>query len=262
MDKLLLEMEVVFIYKLIIVEDEYEIRLGLANYFPWKDIGFEVVGQFENGKECLNYISKNHVDTVLCDIKMPVMSGLELAKVISESNINVKMVIISGYTEFEYARQALRYGVKDYIVKPTKYSEIVEVFNKIKRELDSEQYDEMKAQSKNETIYESGGQGDIISIIKKYIKENYKDATLEDAAKIVYMNPYYLSKFFKQKTGKNFSDYLTEVKMKKAADFLKNPLYKTYEVSSMVGYKNPKNFTRAFKKFYRKSPREYVISEK
>lgn len=125
-------------YTLVVVDDEYEIRTGLSNCFPWREVGFNVVKQFENGKECLNYICKNKVDTVLCDVKMPIMSGIELAKEIFEKNIDTKMVIISGYTDFEYARQALRYGVKDYIVKPTKYNEMVEVFKRIKSELDNE----------------------------------------------------------------------------------------------------------------------------
>jgi YesN/AraC family two-component response regulator len=242
------------------VEDEYEIRVGLSNYFPWSEIGFKIVGQFENGKQALDYILTNHVDAILCDIKMPVMSGIELAKIVCTSNINTKIVFISGYREFEYAQQAIRYGVKNYIVKPTKYSEIVEIFSEIKKELDSEHHNMIQSLFESKAIYEESGHGNAISAIKNYINENYENVTLEDVAKIVYMNPYYLSKFFKQKTGKNFSDYLTEVKMKKAAEFLKNPLYKTYEVGSMVGYKNPKNFTRAFKKYYGKSPSEYISS--
>ncbi|MDI3478179.1 MAG: two-component system, response regulator YesN [Thermoanaerobacterium sp.] len=243
-------------YTLVVVDDEYEIRTGLSNCFPWREVGFNVVKQFENGRECLNYICKNKVDTVLCDVKMPIMSGIELAKEIFEKNIDTKMVIISGYTDFEYARQALRYGVKDYIVKPTKYNEIVEVFKRIKSELDSENISERNIVD-NEKSKEFNS---IISIIKNYVEENYNNVTLEDVAKIVYMNPYYLSKYFKQKTGMNFSDYITYVRMKKAVEFLKNPLYKTYEVGYMIGYKNPKNFSRAFKKYFKKSPKEYINS--
>lgn len=244
------------IYTLVVVEDEYEIRTGLVNCFPWGKMGFTVVEEFENGGECFEYLCKNKVDTILCDIKMPVMSGIELAKKIFESNINTKVVIISGYTDFEYARQALRYGVKDYIVKPTKYNEIIDVFSRIKKELDNENTKEINNSYNNEIDQYNS----IISIIEKYVDEHYSDVTLEDVAKVVYMNPCYLSKYFKQKTGMNFSDYITEVRMKKAVEFLKNPLYKTYEISYMIGYKNPKNFTRAFKKYFKKSPREFVNS--
>lgn len=249
-------------YKLIIVEDEYEIRIGLSNYFPWAEIGFNIVGQFENGKKALEYIEKNPVDVLLSDIKMPIMTGLDLIKIIYTNKLNIKTVLISGYRDFDFAQKALKYRVKNYIVKPTIYSEVVEVFTAIKKELDEEQYTSIQPQSENIIVEENNQQGGIIKTIKCYIKQNYKDVTLEDIAKLVYMNPYYLSKFFKQKSGQNFSDYLTEIKMKKAIELMSDLSYKTYEISLMIGYKNPKNFSRAFKNYYGKSPSEYRNSGK
>jgi len=246
-------------YNLIIVEDEYEIRNGLSICFPWNEMGFNVVGLFENGKAALDYILKNHVDTILCDIKMPVMSGIELARVVSNYNTNVKIVFISGYQEFEYAQKAMKYGVKSYITKPAKYDEVIDIFTSIKKELDQYKNKKMEFEDTNikNNMSKLNPSENLINTIKEYINENYKDATLENISKLVYMNPYYLSRFFKQKTGQNFSDYLLEVRMKKALELLKIPLYKTYEVSLMVGYSNPKNFTRAFKKYYGKPPSEF-----
>jgi YesN/AraC family two-component response regulator len=97
----------------------------------------------------------------------------------------------------------------------------------------------------------------IISFVKDYVNENYKGAKLEDIAEEVHMNPNYLSQFFKQKTGECFSNYLIKVKMNRAAELLDDIKYKTYEISEMVGYSNTKNFTRTFKNFYGKSPKEY-----
>ncbi|UUZ94754.1 helix-turn-helix transcriptional regulator [Paenibacillus sp. P25] len=71
------------------------------------------------------------------------------------------------------------------------------------------------------------------------------------------MNPYYLSKYFKSKTGENFSDYLTRIRMNTAAELLKDIKYKTYEVSEMVGYSSAKNFTRTFRKYFGQSPKEF-----
>jgi two-component system, response regulator YesN len=245
------------LYKLLIVDDEYEIRIGLSNYFPWNDMGFEVVGQAENGKSALEFITKNDVDIILCDIKMPIMSGIDLAKEIYNNRMNVKVIFLSGYKDFGFAQEAIKYGVKNYIVKPTKYSEIVEVFSGLKNELDkdylhSEVEKEMSSNPQGFNLEEN-----VIATVKAYVQKDYKDATLEEAAKLAYMNPYYLSKYFKEKTGTNFSDYLIDVKMKKAAELLKNIAYKTYDISEIVGYQNPKNFTRAFKKFFGKSPSEY-----
>lgn len=247
-------------YHLLIADDEYEIRNGLANYFPWNKIGFEISATVENGFEAMEQIKAHPVDAVLCDIRMPMMSGLDLARELHERGAPVKVVLLSGYREFDYARQALEYGVCDYILKPTKYMEIVKVFTKVREDLD--QRTALPAADEKQSLNGFNFHGEIIETVQGYIARNYQNATLEDAAHLVYMNPFYLSKLFKQKTNMTFSDYLMRVKMEKAAELLKNLAYKVYDVSLMVGYSNPKNFTRAFKSYFNKSPNEFRKSEK
>ncbi|TCL70021.1 helix-turn-helix protein [Hydrogenispora ethanolica] len=241
-------------YRLIIVDDEAEIRAGLCNYFPWNQLGFEVAGQFENGLQALEYIESCPVDVLLCDIRMPFMSGLELAKELNARGSQVKILLLSGYREFDYAREALEYGVKDYIIKPTKYDELIKSFSKIKAELDREKAPKEPAEKAGEGI---GYNEKVIATVKNYLQDNFQTATLEEAAQLVHMNPFYLSKFFKDKTGENFSDFLIAVRMERAARFLNDIAYKTYEISEMVGYSNPKNFTRTFKKYFGKTPKEF-----
>lgn len=235
-------------YRLLIVDDEYEIRNGLCKFFPWDAIGFKVVGQVENGQQALEFIKRENVDAVLCDIMMPVMTGLELAKILHESKSKVKIIFFSGYQDFKYAQKAIEYGVNSYILKSTNYNELIRVFSNVKRNLDEENKSEPDNLNFNEKI---------IYIIKKYVNENYRDVTLEDLTKLVHMNPDYISKFFKQKTNQNFSDYLIEVRMKNAARLLDDVRYKIYEISDMVGYSNSFNFTRTFKNYFGMSPSEY-----
>lgn len=189
---------------------------------------------------------------------MPVMSGLELANLLSESKQKVRVIFFSGYKDFNYAQKALEYGVKSYILKSTNYNELIRVFSKIKSELDEENKANT-GKNEHEIRNENGINFNekIISIIKSYVEKNYASVTLEDLTKQVHMNPDYISKFFKQKTGQNFSDYLIEVRMKKSAELLDNISYKTYEISDMVGYSNSFNFTRTFKNYFGMSPREY-----
>lgn len=236
-------------YQLLIVNDEYEIRTGLANYFPWSDIGFEVAGECGNGREALEFMDSHPIHVILCDIRMPVMDGLELAKELSGRNAGTKIVFLSGYKEFDYVRQALLYRASDYILKPTRFEQIKEVFGKLKHELDEElqPHNTLSAQEPS----------DIIKSIKRIVQEQLTFVTLESVAKEVYMNPFYISKLFKQKTGENFMDYVTRCRMEKAAKMLGDSLYKTYEISEMAGYSNPKNFARAFKKYYGLTPSEY-----
>lgn len=123
-------------YKLVVVDDEKAIRKGICKYIDWESMGFEVVADFEDGKETIDYIKNNEVDVVLTDIEMAEVSGLELARYIHENNLLLKTVIISGYKEFEYARKAVEYGVEHYLLKPVRLEEVSQVFAKIKNELD------------------------------------------------------------------------------------------------------------------------------
>ncbi|WP_110930849.1 response regulator transcription factor [Paenibacillus bouchesdurhonensis] len=242
-------------YNLLIVDDEAETREALSSYFPWGEVGFEVVGQVNNGQEALAFIAgEERVDVVLTDIKMPIMSGVELAEKLYNNRRHIKIVFISGYRDFEYAQKALHYRVKNYVLKPAKYHVLTEVFLKIKEELEDER---TLPEPKPEADYPRNDESLIIHKIKSYVKENYKDASLEEVARLVHMNANYLSFFFKQKTGQNFSDYLIQTKMEVAVHLLQNVSYKTYEVSEMVGYSNAKNFTRTFKSYYGKTPSEY-----
>ena len=246
-------------YKLLIADDENEIGNAIRNYFPWDEIGFEVVDWCENGKQALDYINRNAVHVIFCDIQMPVMSGLELADQLHKQKSQVKVVFLSGHSEFEYARKALSLGVKDYLVKPAKYKELLNVFSRIKLELDEEHLTppiESSYIPDNDEERMNHSER-IIAAIKRYIEECYCDAQLDDAAKVVHMNPNYLSHIFKQKTGQNFSEYLVSIRMRKAAELLRDVKYKIYDVSSMVGYSSPKNFARTFKGYYGKTPSEY-----
>jgi len=234
-------------YKLLLVDDEAEIRNGLSLYFPWHEIGFEITAALDNGRKALEFIHRNHVDVMLCDIMMPIMTGLELAKELHDCRSRLKIILLSGYKDFEYAKQALSYNVKGYIVKPTKYNELYEVFSSLKMELDQEGPRPVAATFDEKVTAE----------IKSYVEQHYREVTLEDAAALVHMNPFYVSKYFKEKTGQTFTDYVVQVKMKKAAELLNDIRYKTYEISEMVGYSHAKNFTRTFKKYFGVSPRAY-----
>ncbi|MNO17368.1 putative response regulatory protein [compost metagenome] len=247
-------------YNLLIVDDEAETREALSSYFPWNEVGFQVVGQANNGQEALRLIAEGErVDIVLTDIKMPVMSGIELAEQLYNHRRQIKVVFLSGYRDFEYAQQALHYRVINYVLKPAKYHVLLDVFGKIKEELEAEATPE-KLESEpglDACPPGHGGESLIIQKIKEYVKTNYKDASLEEVARRVHMNANYLSFFFKQKTGQNFSDYVLQTKMEMAVSLLRDVSYKTYEISEIVGYSNAKNFTRTFKSYYGQTPSEY-----
>lgn len=105
-------------YKILLVDDEYLVRKGLRNTVNWESLGIEIVEECENGKQALSAVNKYHPDLILSDVRMPVMDGLELAENLNENKFDGAIIFYSGYSDFEYVRKALEYGVSGYILKP------------------------------------------------------------------------------------------------------------------------------------------------
>jgi two-component system response regulator YesN len=119
--------------KLLIVEDEIEIRNGIKNVIDWTSNNIIICGTAENGKEALKLINDLEPDIMLLDIRMPVMNGLEVLKHLTEINSNVKSIILSGYDDFSYVQQALQLGVCDYLLKPCEPNEILSTVLRVKK---------------------------------------------------------------------------------------------------------------------------------
>lgn len=133
-------------YKVLIVDDEIMIRRGLSKIIHWEEIGFEMAGAVGNAMEALELIKKTPVDVLLTDISMPEMTGLELIHQARKILPGLKTVVISGYSEFDYAREAIELKVENYILKPLDPKKITETFQKICKELDQEQRRERREQ--------------------------------------------------------------------------------------------------------------------
>lgn len=218
-------------YQLVIVDDEDKIVEGIANLFPWEQLGFQVTW-FSRPLKALEYVKTHQVHVLMSDIEMPEMNGLELCKQLQDSDI--KIVFISSHQNYEYFRYAIQYRVEDYLLKPIKSGDILNCFGKIRQQLD-EKY--AVTQKTPVTYYDQ-----VISKVKEYIKENYKEASLEDAAVQVSLSPSYLSRIFKEKCGMGFSDYLTKTRMEKACELLGDIQYKSYDILIISAMIIPRTF--------------------
>jgi two-component system, response regulator YesN len=125
-------------YQVITVDDELVIRSGITNFINSEIEDFKVLHSFSDGSEAIDFIKTNDIDLIISDIKMNRVSGIELAKYIFENKPYIKVILLSGYREFEYARSAIQYGVKNYILKPTNFAEFKEVLSQMKLELDQD----------------------------------------------------------------------------------------------------------------------------
>lgn len=236
--------------KLVIVEDEVNIRECLEHLFPWENIGISVVKSFANGNDAYKYILSNPVDILLTDIRLPTISGLELIAMLRESQYNLPVVVLTAFKQFDYAQQAVKLHVHDFLLKPIKYEDLVSAMIAIKEDLSENNTGETFLE--DNTYHER-----IVSAAMRFVNDHISTATLESTALNVNLSQTYLSKLFHKVANTTFSDYLFGCRMKKAAELLGNTACKTYEIALMVGYDNPKNFSRAFKQYYSVSPREY-----
>ncbi len=125
-------------FKLVIVEDEDNIRHSLECFIPWGKMGFQVVATFSDGSDALEYLKDNPCDAVMTDILMSRMSGLEMIRQLHTIHPQIKVVILSGHSEFSYAQQAIQYQVVHYLVKPVDVDELMGVFTNIGEQLQQE----------------------------------------------------------------------------------------------------------------------------
>lgn len=129
-------------YRLLIVEDESTIAHGIAESIPWEQWGFQVIGICGDGEEALAFIEKDRPDIVLSDIRMPKMDGIALMEYLHKHAPDIKMIILSGYSDFEYLQRSIRNHVTEYLLKPTDVDEFEEAFARLKKQMDEERKQE------------------------------------------------------------------------------------------------------------------------
>lgn len=128
--------------KVFLVEDEAIIREGLRDSIPWQQYGYTFVGEAGDGEQALPLIRKTQPDILITDIKMPFMDGLALSKIVAKEMPGIKIIIISGYDDFEYARQAISIGVEQYLLKPVAKSMLVKTLQEVQQKIQNEREQE------------------------------------------------------------------------------------------------------------------------
>lgn len=256
--------------RVVIIEDEVLVKKGLILTTDWEKFGCEVVGEASNGLEGIELITKLKPDIVITDIRMPGADGIQMIEAL-EGKWDAEYIIISGYGEFEYARQAVRLGVTDYLVKPINDEELadavkkacntVENRNKISRiESRIDDFSDSKVMLFKEYLLDDVKTGKFNYVEKaiKYIADNYqKDITIKDAAESLAISESHISRLFRLETGYTFIDYLTYYRIKKAIGYLRDPGLKIYEVAEKIGYRDQRYFSVIFKKLVGITPKEF-----
>jgi two-component system response regulator YesN len=238
--------------RVLIVDDEKYVCERLKSILRWELLGFDSVFTAGNGEEAIECIKLYSPDLVITDVKMPLMDGLQLVKYINKFYPGIKTIFISAYDEFKYAKQAIDYGVKGYLLKPVEKEELEETIKKAmgnKYELFENSSGMTGKQDENDLL---------IKKVQQYIKNNFnRKITLEEAAKYVYVSPQYLSKKFKEVTGENFIDYVLETKIKRSKALLRNSNMRVKDISVQLGFTDYTYFCKVFKKYENITPLQY-----
>lgn len=126
------------LYKIMLVDDEEEVRRGIIEKMDWEGLGFQIIGDAENGEDALEKIENLEPDILITDIRMPYMDGLSLIERVRKKFPSIKTIIFSGFNEFDYAKEAIRLGVTQYILKPVNMEELGEILSRLRETLDKE----------------------------------------------------------------------------------------------------------------------------
>ena len=258
-------------YKILVVEDEDIIRKGLVYMVDWTKLNCIVAGEARDGIEGLKKIRELKPDIVITDIRMPFMDGIQMLEK-SRSELDYETIIISGYSEFEYAKKAITFGVTDYLLKPIDFEELNDAINKITRKLGDKKKAKAKIQSQNEiNLYEKvlnikhynsvGNKSKHVEQMIDYIENNYNNKiSLNDLCDEMELSSVYLNNLFKHETNYTFNDFLNRYRILISIQLLKDGKLMIYEIAENVGFQDYKYFSIVFKKYIGASPTVFLES--
>ena len=236
--------------RVLLVDDEIMIREGFKRLFDWQAHDCEVVGEAGDGMEALAKIDALRPDIVIMDINIPIMNGLKVIQLSRMKNPNTAFVIVSGYDDFSYCREALRLQITDYILKPVNYEEFGGCIDNLKISLFEHRVSAAAEPEKQEERTITG--------ITRYLQDHLaEEISLSVLAEQFHLNPQYISQLFKSEIGVNFLAYLTNIRMEKAKKLLLSTSLSIAEVAEQSGYGDYRVFTKVFKKSEGITPSQY-----
>jgi Response regulator containing CheY-like receiver domain and AraC-type DNA-binding domain len=234
-------------FSYVVAEDEERMRDYVARKVAELDPSFSCAGAAADGEEAVELVERYLPELLVTDIKMPVLGGLELIERIRSTNADIRILIISGYSEFEYARRAIEFDVDDYILKPIDIEALRETLRRLRIKLEASagavegEYGLDRIGSREEELARA---------VKVYLQENYRQQySLERLASSFGCKAAYLLRMYNRVTGSTPTQELIRLRIEKAKRLLiGHPNLEIKQVASAVGYEDPLYFSRLFKR--------------
>jgi len=246
--------------KVLVVDDETFVRRGIVMETDWKAMDCAVIAEASNGIEALDAVHKFSPDLIISDIRMPKMDGIDFLKALRAEGNNVPLIFLTAYSEFEYAKQALKYFAFDYLLKPFEDGELEEAVKRAKAEIEGSRAQDKENLEKS--VLDTEGGTDKSRYIREaltYIAEHYADPDIciGDVASHIGVSEGHLSHLFKKETEYTISAYITRYRMRAAMKLLSDCRNRVSEVAEKVGYRDIAYFSSTFKKIVGENPSEY-----
>lgn len=234
--------------RVLLVDDEIMIRQGFKQLFDWEGHDCQVVGEAADGMEALTQIDALRPDIVIMDINIPIMNGLKVIQCTRLKYPQIAFVIVSGYDDFAYCREALRLKITDYILKPVNYEEFGTCIDNLKIALFQRESAREESQEEERPIL----------AITRYLQEHLsEDVSLSVLAEEFHLSAQYISQLFKNEIGVNFLAYFTNIRMERAKKLLLSSSASIGEISEQLGFGDYRVFTKVFKKAEGVTPSQY-----
>lgn len=241
--------------KVLVVDDEAVVRRGIALGVDWASMGCVVVGEAANGEEGLLAAERYSPNLVITDIRMPKLDGIEMLRELRRRGCRAHVIILTAYSDFEYARSALQLDADDYLLKPFQDNELILAVERIRQK----EQEQGELSVIDTLALEKGDKSRYVLKALEYISEHYADGgiNITEIAQHLGVSEGHLSHVFKKETNYTVVGYLTRYRIHMALKLLRDCRYKIYEVADMVGYKDVTYFGSTFKKLTGLSPSEY-----
>ena len=247
---------------ILIVDDEPRTRQGLQRTLDSWNNGEFTIFTAESGEDVLRMAEERKIHILLSDIRMPEMTGLQLLKTLKEKGMAPVVIVISAYSEFEYAQEALKLGVINYLLKPIGKKKLLEAVKDAVMIMEKQERAGMIERVVDKKIVDASNRMDstkdtirkAISYIDQHLQEEF---TLKDVAAYVHLNPSYFSVLFKEQVELNFSEYVTRRRIQRAKELVLSTTLPINEIAEEVGYKTAKYFIKIFKEIEGMTPSVY-----
>ena len=238
-------------YRVYIADDEMWVAVGIKKLIEKSGLPFEVIGEANDGITALEQIEKMKPQVLFSDIRMPGFDGLTLLEKLAEKEIDLLVVYISGYAEFEYAQRACRLGAFDYLLKPVEQEKMNGVLQRMEEKL-------CEAEKEKRDLFQKEKSHSVIEKVILEIQNRYtENITLTDLAEEHGISISHLSAMIKAELNMSFSDYIAARRLQKAKELLRDEMLSVQQVAEQVGYQDYFYFTKVFKKNVGISPSKY-----